>query len=271
MSQFAHEDAPVIEPSPKVKKLKQLNSLVNKLLLDLPITQRDLLELSETESSCLRLFVLKKKMTESNDFELTQEFLNRVRRQCKSKRIEENVKFIFKKGIRFLQTVFRTQVYPGTPRLMKPQYRRLCPLRRFEYAFYGYYFGDVASEMGQPIERFFLPRQSKEFSDDKEHLLFKTISQNYINYVRRSESFVRDLATYLRHEMINEVRLGIVKKVKRMCVDWETKLTEKGEAELITWVQNNFQNNSKCKVAWSVQEAQTAIQVVLATLENFEK
>jgi hypothetical protein len=257
-----------IEISGKVTKLRELNNILNKLLLNYPITQKEVSNLCEIQINCLKLFLLKKRFIDSSDFGLTENSLHHIQMSQKPRRIEESIKYVFKKGIRFLQDAFRVKVYPGTNKLMKHKYRSLSPLKRFEYAFYGYYFGEKANELNESIERFFLPRHSKEGGDEKDKLIFKTISQNYINYVKQSETFVGDLRVYLQKAMMKEVKWSIIDKIKRMCLDWEAKLSEKGSNHFILWVQNNFQNNAKCKLAWSCQEVEKAIQIVLGILNN---
>jgi hypothetical protein len=257
-----------IEISNKVNKLRELNNIFNKLLLNHFISQKELDKLDQTQNSCLGLFLLKKKFIDSSEIKVTQNTLNHIQKNQKPKRIEESIKYVFKKGIRFLQDVFRIKVYPGTNKFLKHKYRGLSPLKRFEYAFYGYYFGEIATNLNEPIERFFLPRHSKEGGDEKEKLILKTISQNYINYVKKSGRFVNDLKIYLEKAMVKEVRWNIIDKVRRMCMDWEAKLLEKGSTEFILWVKNNFENNTKCKLVWSSQEVDKAIHLVLDILNN---
>lgn len=205
---------------------------------------------------------------ETPEFEVSVDLLNHLRRNPKSKRLEENIKFVFKKSIRFLQEIFRIKIYPGTTRFLKKKFRTLCPLKRFEYAFYGYYFGHAASRLNLPIENFFLPRHSKEYVGQKGKMIPKTVSLNFINLVKKSDLFVRDLEFYLSHGMIKEIRWNIVDKTKRMCMDWEAKLLEKNSKDLILWVKNYFENNAKCKLPWSSEEVRISIQSVMDILKK---
>jgi hypothetical protein len=248
----------------KCKILENLNKILNSLLLNEPISESIIFSLSNVEDECLKLFLLRKKMIQNKDEPITQAVFNQIYQNPKSKRIEENLKFIFKKLVRFLQEVFKRKVYPYVQEDLLPEYAQMKEPMRFEYAFYGYYFGKVALQINHRIEKFFHPRNKRNSLDQNNKFISKTISKLYVKYVSMSPLFVRDLSMYLRHGLLLEIRHTIINKVNRMCLNWESKLAKNGSDWLLHWIQNNFQNNTKCKQAWSLQEVSLAKDQILA-------
>lgn len=261
---------PMDSPRLKVRteQLNSLNKILIQLLLNREISEPIISQLSTLEHSCLQLFLFRKKMLPSKHSPLTPAAFRQIQAHPKPKRIEENLKFIFKKLIRFLQEVFRKLVFPKIVGDLGEQYARLDEHIRFEYAFYGYYFGSVAAQVNHRIEKFFHPRNKRNSLASGNRFISKTISKLYVKYISMSRLFVRDLTLYMRHGLLLEIRHSIINKINRMCLNWENKLVHSGPEWLLNWIENNFENNSKCKQAWSVQEVSLASSQILGLVDK---
>ena len=253
------------------KKLKQFLSLTKCILFFLfkeKMPQKVLDEMSPLERKLMMLFIRKKKVYNFPNAEITCEYFEQVRAHKQCKRIEENLKFVFKKAAHFMQSVFRQCLYPRISGLLNPRMQRKAAADRVEYAFYGYYFGDIAPKINQKIEKFFHPRSSENERRRFGKLIPKTVSRLYINYLKMSPKYTKDMKSFLTECLVLEVRSGIFNKVSRMCITWQNYLSKFGEEKLLEMVTDNFENNSKCKIAWSIQEVEGAIVQINQLLDK---
>lgn len=258
-------------PSPvgcKLKHLRSLHTVLLRLLLDQPVDAALLATLSATERECLRLFIFKKKMVARPDAALSEALFRKIAENPQPKRIEENLKFIFKKLLRFLTLIFKRHVYPLVSRDLRAEYKSMREPLRSEYAFYGFYFGEVSGKINQKIEKFFYPRSKSNALARNNELVLKTISKLYIKYVGMSPRFVRDMKTYFEHGLVPEIRHSIASKIRRMCRKWESMLKVKGQKGFLSRLETVFKHNNKCKQAWSIQEVQLAARQIVEIIEK---
>ena len=133
--------------------------------------------------------------SENFDFEELQEFLRKreilsivcrrkQQRERRGKRNDEKTKKIFKRIMKSLLKKFKKN-------LMKD--RKKITSNEAEDKFYSAYFGDINEDL-----RLFHDPLKKKFNNPK----FKSISNDYLAQLKKSELFVKDLETFCREKMI---------------------------------------------------------------------
>lgn len=250
------------------KQLSRLHRTLRHLLLNQPIDESLIRSLSQLESKCLSSFIFKKNMTRHRNQPITSELVRRIQANPQSKRPEEMLKFILKKTMKNLKDAFSINTYHRVHQGLRPEYSELGPQSKLEYAFYGFYFGQVAHQLGLPIETFFLSDNRRKCIPGKRKFLLKSISQFYINYLKMSKSFVRDAKRYLRHLLIVQMKRVISHKIQVVCCKWEEKCSELGERRFLNWLEKDYVDNPKCKQPWSVQQVQMAVDFIFREFET---
>lgn len=257
-----------LENSFKFNRFNNLKEILIKLLNQDKIDEHELAELSLLEKKLLILFIKKKKFSNHKYANLTQEYFNHIQENPKGKRIEENMKFIFKKVIRFLKIFFQDKIYFEFLPNIQSEFSNLTPEKKIDYSFYSYYFYDVAKEIRQPLEKFFHPRLSKAEDQEKQKFIPKTISRLYINFIKMSSLFVNDMNIYLQKFFEYEIKKNIKNKIEKMCFDWEVKSNKMNDDVFYKEVETYFTLNKKCKLAWSLFEGKFAQNQILKLVKN---
>lgn len=254
--------------SRKLKKLLNLTKCIVHFLFKEKMPQELIDIMSPIEKKLMLLFIQKKKVFGHENAKLNQEFFESVRNREQCKRIEENLKFVFKKAANFMLKVFKDCLYPQVAEFLNPEIRSKSPVDRVEYAFYGFYFGHIAPKINQPIEKFFHPRSSEMERKRFGKVIPKTVSRLYINYLKMSPQYTYDMKKFLSECLVLEVRASIFNKVSRMCLNWQSYMDKHGEEKLLAMVTDNFKNNTKCKIAWSIQEVEGAVGQIIRLLDK---
>lgn len=252
--------------SHELPNLSNLHRVLHNLLLDRRIDLNLLSSLSKIEDQCLRFFMYKKGMINCIDLTLTEDMFSRILVTSESKRVEEMLKLVVKNIIKFLKKVFKLEVYPFVQQNLRPEYSDINNQSKLEYAFFGFYFGEVASRLDLQIETFFIQGCGKKCLPGTAKFMLKSVSQFYFNYLQMSERFVKDAKVYLQELMIKNMKKNIAKKAHNLCVRWEQRLSTMGGKKFLAWVSENYVNNPKCKQAWSIHEIKFAIEYVLKLL-----
>ena len=255
------------EPS-KNKCLGELANVLVKILLDCRVSLAELSRLSANENLLLLMVIKKKKLNGWQRPQISLEFVNRLNRGSVPRKPEENMKYVMKKAFRFLQRFFRYNFFQELICQLKKEFRVKDKIFEFEYAFFGFYFGEVAVRANQAIEKFFTPRNSSRKRFERANLVSKTMSRLYLSYLRMSEPFVRDLLYYFEHCLLPETRVKVREKVHKMCADWRRVVQKDGWSTLLEKVKFNFEHNPRTKVLWSLREVQLAREQVQAFLKE---
>jgi hypothetical protein len=245
----------------KLIKFKELNFLLIKFLMNEQISMAEIDKLTELERSVFLLFVNKKKQSLQRIKSFNEESLRSLSKNWIKKRFEENLRFIVNKAFKFLIKTFNDHLFYTLENHMNPKYQKINWTSRFEYAFYGYYFEEVANCINKPIEVFIHPK-SKKHSIENSNFVPKTISQYYLNLICTSNLFKRDLKIYLENCLINEAKHNIISKIEGMCKKWENKIATHGSKHLIQEIKEQYERNPKCKLAWGLQEVDLAKQTL---------
>lgn len=232
-----------------------------KILLSLQIEETEMQNLCQLEKELLLLFFQKKKFSGCKSAELTSKYLERVALNPIVKKFEDNIKFVYSRMIKFLQKFFRLRVFSQAKQQFRKRFRFYPLYKQLEYAFNGYYFGRLAHQLEQPIEKFFSPRNKLSSKSQFEKLIPKTLSHLYFHHVKMSPSFVSDAMFYLKHILINEAKHKIIHKIKLVCLNWEKKLFDQ-RGQRIETIRPSSLFDSKCKMPWAMSEVQNAIKDV---------
>ena len=168
----------------------------------------------------------------------------------KKKRLEENLKFVFQRTIRFLKSHFERMHFRRLRPFMQRKFKSLTLEQQFEYAFYGYYFGRISTQLNVKIEKFFNPRQLPFGRKGIDKIIPKTLSRKYFGYSKLSSVFIEDVKFYLSGEFIRESEEIVKSKITSLCAKWERLLVKNGEEGLIRVVTQEFKEGWKYKLPW---------------------
>lgn len=237
--------------------LRRLFPVMVKLLSDQEIFPREM-ELSAVEKQLLLIFIKKKKFHGHERLgEVSCEYLNRARKKRCFKRTEEHFKYVFKKCFRFMANKFRAKRFSQIQRQLKAEFRG--SKFKFEYVFYGYYFGKIAGELNLPIEKFFhfrIKRGSNSIST-------KTVSKLYLGYLKMNPQFLEGFKRYIECKMLNETYYLILSKTRNLLRNWENTLNANGLLAGVDSIRKNLTFNVKSKLPWSIKDVEHSSNLTL--------
>ena len=248
----------------KGNQLGRFKNVLSKIFLAQPVDDFDLQFLSENEKKLLTFIIKKKKFNGWETCDFSAAWVNGLNRDATPKKSEENMKYVIKKALKFLQGYFKAHVYGGLKKHMREKFTQPEGLTALEYGFYGYYFGCLSRKINQSIEKFFAPRNPKPTCSGKAKLISKTVSRLYLSYLKMSPSFLKDLAFYLDSCLMQLAALRIEGNIVYLCNDWDQVLRARGWDSLLAKVKYNFEQNRKMKLFWSLQEVRRAAKEVRA-------
>lgn len=215
------------------------------------IILKDIEQLS-SEDKIILMSLLKRKFNIEIDTKWSNdricETMNKDTNNAKTKRLEENYKLVFKKGLKFLLTQFK--------KTNKLRVRK----QELELKFFDHYFRKVCEQTGDTIESFLMaPKGSKNSTQN----LFnpKTINSKYVQNVSKSELFLEHFTQYLSNDFIEDYCKTVefkINKVIEKCLELVSK-KNKGS----TTVKLYIEKNPKCKLPWSTKELVNAKLSVL--------
>ena len=254
----------------KIRQFKEMVLILVKVLFCREVSEAEFERLTVPEKKLIALTLRKKKLLRSPEPDITFAQIQNLE-ALGGKRIEENLKFIMNRGLRFLKRSFIELVLKHPPSFPNLRNVDLTDPDVQQRAFYSYYFEESARLTGLNLQRFFRPKYSATTSKGtrdlkKGWLMPKTISKLYFKSLLISPLFVKDFRFFLETELIAEIKWDILKKVTRMCKQWNDFLKKGKMISLLEKVEKNFESNPKCKLAWSVEEVRIAIDQTLAQL-----
>lgn len=263
-----HLQTLILQKNSKAGFLKNFAQVLIKVLLGESIKFVEFKSLTKNEKSLLELIAKKKRLLDWKQTLLSLDIVNRLGRKPAPRKAEENIKFAMKKAFRFLQCYFRICFLPEVAPQLKSKFKALSPSLNFEYAFFGFYFDDVAARVNQALEKFFAPSSSSRVAFAKAGLVSKTMSRLYLSYLRLGKAFITDLIFYFEHCFLPEACTNIRKKALKMCDQWTKVIRDCGWKALLRKVEFRFENNPRAKLLWSLAEVQTARDEVVEFLSR---
>jgi hypothetical protein len=252
----------------KLVHLKNLNYILIKLFAGKEITKNNLKFMSSTEQMILKMIIKKKNYKEFNTFVLEETYFNDLSQSSKSKRFEENLRFITNKTFRFLQNTFKMNIFQNISKCLNPKIQVKSSNAVQTYAFFGYYFQKYCSSSKKQIETFFHPNCTRILDLNYRELIPKTVSQQYLKTLKNSSRFIRDFSFYLTKIIFNDAENDIVKKTRKLCQNWENILKEQGTAKMIEFIKKQLRTNPKFKLPWTIDEVKTAVNQMRSILNK---
>lgn len=249
----------------KTKRFTNLAIFIIKTLFGQKVTQKSFEKLSGLERQLLLLTLKKKGLLAESAVSLCYQDLSSLCPMT-GKRVEENLKFIVNRGMRFLRRGFAGIILPNPEFYPNSVGRDISSSETQQRAFYSYYFEESVALTGLSLNRFFFPVNQKDRKAINNWITPKTVSKLYFRSLLISPLFVKDFRFFLEKELLSEIKWDIVKKVSRMVKQWVDFLKTKTDKELLEWVELNFRENKKCKLAWGLDEVRIAIGQTLKQL-----
>ncbi len=256
-------DRPLQYFNSKIRNFRRCFNLLSKLFLNAPVENCDL-SLNEMEKM-LFLYICRRKYPSlsipiSKDQPLEDEFFESLVQKCKNelsnKRIEENIKFIFKHSMKYLKERFKSLSFP---------------LNSDESSldFYHYYFKEVAEATGMSYDAFQDPLNCK---NKKSSQMPKTLNNEYLQLLFRSRPFLRDFKSYIaNNHMIGDYMKTIPKKFEKLLLKWERISDGKIDKKIFKEKLNEyFFKNKQCKLPWTVNEIISAVSYFLNMMKSFQ-
>lgn len=264
-----------IEKEPIPSMFTNLYEVLIGLLFDENIKQAQLDRMSDNELQLLRSFMLKKKMIkQSTDLIITSEAINTHRSNLSKKRVEENLKYVFKFCLKFLKIEFRNK---NDSFRFRKEDLELTNKNLIDLGFFIHYFGEIADNLGWPISKFFHPKvlttyDCKKFANvlDNYEERPKTINKEYVEAVCMSGAFMNDFKNYITDcylvgneytGIIRESKECALEKIKLKLVQWSKLiLATTDEKKIILKIKSDLEDQNKCKLPWSVAEVRRAVE-----------
>jgi len=167
----------------------------------------------------------------------------KIQKDAKTKRSEENLKFVFKNVIKHLKNSFFDSVKQNSINNHEDDH------------FYEFYFGKLAKEWSVSISHFYDPLNKK--------VNHKTLCNEYLNQVMCSTQFKTDFLKIIVSDTLQtEYQLSVPKKIKKLLKRFDDKFiycTDDNLDKNIDFVRRYFRSNRQCKIPWTSKQINSAI------------
>lgn len=237
-----------------------LEELIVRVMFNLSINHTHLERLSESGKALFSMFLLKKRLIPREGLDLMSLPSHSFTQTQQTKRVEENLKLVFKRALRYLRAIFMKSGGQDLSRLLRSDLRIYSNWH--DYCFYGFYFQEPAMRMDMHIEKFFEPgtahRKYKRLSKHMD-LVPKTISKVFIHSVKKSRLFIEHLELFTEKVLVRECAKSIRKKARTLARDWNRLVTDSGLEKTVRILRNGFLVSERCKLAWSIQDVKLAV------------
>jgi hypothetical protein len=259
----SNKSQPLKFVNPKILYFRRSFNLLIKLFTNSQIETQDL-ELREMER-LLTVYVCRRKFPSllipiAKDHQLGHEHFCTVVQRCRvelsNKRIEENIKFIFKLTMKHLKDLFKT---------------RNMQYEAFESSddFYLYYFRKVAERAAMPLEAFRDPLNNKRPKSKK---MPRTLNNDYMHLLFQSSSFTRDFKAYLSSDkLIADYVKTVPNKFEKILLRWERYWEDRIDQRIFREkLKEYFFRNKQCKLPWTVNEIISAVSYYLNMIRTMD-
>lgn len=238
-----------------------LEGMLVRIMFNLPINRVHLESLDEPQKALFRVFLLKKKFINKDTPKLIDLPKSAFKQTYFAKRVEENLKLVFKKAFRHFRGIFAKTNGHELGKLLKSEFRIYSNWK--DYCLYGLYFEETSVRMDMPIERFFEPgtimKKYRRVSKKKK-LVPKSLSKVYIHSIKKSKKFMEHLDLFSKTILFRECGRIIRKKARTLAMEWNSLLAESGLEQALKVLDTNFLQNERCKLAWSIEDVRMALK-----------
>lgn len=177
--------------------------------------------------------------------------INEIVNSRSNKRPEECYKFILTRVLKFLKRKFFFSADTAA---------------NSEKLFYEYFFGDVAAQLGLPIESFIYPITRKQLDLSK-------FNASYFERIFRSERFLEELESYIKEGLYTEYREELKQKLCSFLRKYETMLRKPScdHALIQRRMKDYLLKNKRCKLPWSLNEINESVVRFHILLDNVKQ
>ena len=222
--------------------------------------------MSNLEKDLLILFCKKKRFFNFEKASSNFEYFEAIRENPSNKSKEENLKFIFKKGFKFLKKCFSQIVDESTFSILKRPFTGLQKTSKIEYLFTAFYFQRQAIALKIPLEKFFQPSVQRSYKILNPFQTSKSLNQKFLKRIKKGNLFIQHFGEFVTKQLVSDSRKQIIKKTEELVFKWEELYIEKGPRFLKNQITKQLRQNSKSKLPWSTFEIGFAIDQVMALL-----
>lgn len=242
--------------NPKIRYFRSSFDLLNRLFTNSQVSFEDF-NLHEMDKLII-LYVCRRKFPSlsipiARDNHIDHEYFCSTIQKCRvelsNKRIEENIKFIFKHTMKYLKERFKEKRLKGRETQNGDE-------------FYHHYFQQVVKNTGVPIEAFRDPLNSKR---PKDRFMPKTLNSDYMQLLFRSREFARDFQEYVgSNRLIENYVKTIPSKFEKILIKWERFWEDRIDQRIFKEkLRDYFFKNKQCKLPWTVKEIVSAVSYYL--------
>jgi hypothetical protein len=233
------------------KILFNLYEVMFNLFMNIPITK---LNLNELEQQIIKPVIQKKYKTKEGDFEYSLEYFNKIRQLQIKKKLEDSLKFTFKKAIKKLKSEFKYNFTKG----------QKLSIKDIDRLFYEHYFRDLALKHNIPIESFYHFATWKKRVCD---LVPKSVTKVYIKRLKLNTEFIDKLTDFFKNHFIKTFSIFNSNKIHKMIIKWEKTLETLGHKKGIELITTQLLSKRN-KLPWSYYEATHAISQSLSYIQK---
>lgn len=254
----------------EINKMDPFQKILIQLFLNIPFKNNEILNLTRNyEKKIIYLVLYKKKIFKETD---NIEKLNKneiIQEKISYKRVEENLKLIFKKFLKFFKKKFIYFFKDLLNPYMKQRFRE--NVNNSDYCFYGFYFDECAERLNQEIEKFFEPASYNQKSRANYHhsiLIPKTITKMYISSLKLSPLFLKHMNMFIESIIIKQFQTSIVSKTLNLIEQWRELYDQYNESLALKKIKNNLKSNKRFTIVWTMNDITEAIKDSKTYLEN---
>ena len=230
----------------------QLPNLINvyaillKVFFNLPVEIEDL-ELKKSELYLIKEIILRKckhppkyknlaQKTSSVSVAEITEILEYLEQYNSTKRVEENIKFIFKLTLKRLKKDYQLR-----------QSNMASDRKLALEDFYGFYFGEFVDTWGLDLQQFTEPLRKKTYQ--------KKLNHEYITRIFASKPFKVDFLKHINSgEFKREYQGTIPNKVLKLLSRFDRLFAGEDQQKAVEQVSKYFKGNKQCKLPWTEKE-----------------
>ena len=246
-------------------KIETEPSVLNTVLVlldkrDLTVAHIDIL--TEFEMFVFRSLVKKlygQSTVDQPDLPSLVEKINKARFKSKPKRLEEELKVVFKKTIKFLMTKIKDKMVCESQTTLKK--------KNFVLGFFNYYFEEVSANSTQfrSYFRIFDKEGKLDYPKLNSQLIHPlTVNANHLAHVILSTRFKNDVLEYVNNHFVEEYKDARYSKIKRVLINvYDLARKSKSLKEIEEAIINH-----QMKLPWSTQDLEHALQTFRSLTEK---
>lgn len=241
--------------------LEKVRRVIWKILSELELDSEDF-QISCEEKQIVEAFLKKKKYDLPENFEMDGENLKWILRQKLNKKVENELKFVITRSIKFLQKKFKLELLEkkkwGVDKLSTEKRVNSDMNRKF----YEAYFGEIAAREQIPIERFF---HFQSWKKRKSKDVPKSVTRQSLFMWKKNPHFISQIREYISVGLKKDISNSLENKFKKIIEMWEYFIRFYGEEEGLVEILDWFDLRGR-KLPWNKSEIQHAIDTTLKYL-----